>query len=125
MPALGGTITSRRGLIKSSTPEDVAAAVVGALRKRAAIRRCSLEPPLERQQVVDEPGVAAALHRDDDAVLADLGGLRLSGALLRTMRLLPRRVADRSAKAIKADTIMRNAAHAPERAAYEERAAGK
>lgn len=77
-------------LIKTSTPEQVADAIVAALKK----------PRFD----VYVPRSLVALNR--------------------SMALVPRRGQSWMMRVLKADTIMASAAHAPEREAYERRAAG-
>ena len=93
MPALVATeltsgVKDARG-IKRSTPEDVANAIVGALR----VPRFEVYVP------------------------------RRTGAIVRVTSVLPRRLSEAVARALKADTILLEAAGSPERAAYEARAA--
>jgi NAD(P)-dependent dehydrogenase (short-subunit alcohol dehydrogenase family) len=76
-------------LMKSSTPEDVANAIVDALR----------HPHFD----VFVPKAMAGMNR--------------------FFRVLPRGAVESFARLIKADSVMLEAAHAPERAAYEKRAA--
>jgi NAD(P)-dependent dehydrogenase (short-subunit alcohol dehydrogenase family) len=78
-------------LMKSSTPEEVAEAILGALRK----------PHL------------------DVFVPRNMNGMN------RFLRLLPRSAVEVLGRVTKGDTVMLEAAHSPQREAYEKRAAGR
>jgi NAD(P)-dependent dehydrogenase (short-subunit alcohol dehydrogenase family) len=78
-------------LMRSSTPDEVADAIVGALRRPYF----------------------------DVFVPKSMSGLN------RLVRLAPRSAMETFGRLTKSDTVMLEAAHSPERAAYEKRAAGK
>jgi short-subunit dehydrogenase len=78
-------------LIKTSTPEQVADAIVGALKR----------PRL------------------------DVYVPKSMGTMNRSMALVPRRAQGWLMRALKADRLLADAAHSPEREAYERRAAGR